>query len=222
MEKTTNFNFIWEKWVVPTIADLKGQMDPLFVSQCDVQVRNLSKLAIDAEHYYQRKRKEAKNTFYGSYNEENSNDKHRMDFHKLSAVLCRTLIEYKVFDFDVKKCEQYVAQNIDKYDTDWVVRNALINFRLAFYASVVFLYKSMLYEYSKDNPEMFNKLNQQQKLDLYDSQKRTFKPNTVQESFENCIVLDLAKRDIGNRSFDYFMYAIIMYQLEEHNKHLLS
>ena len=43
----------------------------------------------------------------------------------------------------------------------------------------------------------------------------------VKESFENCIILDLAKRDINNHSFDYFMYAIIMYQLEEHNKNYL-
>lgn len=148
-----------------------------------------------------------------------------MDFHKLAAILCRTLIEYKVFNFDVDKCRQYINDNnIDKYNTNWVVKNALVNFRIAFYTSVVFLYQSMLFRYSTENKELFEKLKEQSKLDLYDTQAQAQEcaPNTVQESFENCIVLDLAKRDIGNRSFDYFMYAIIMYQLEEHNKQLLS
>ncbi len=223
MKEPTNFEYIWREWITPLISDLQNQMDTNFVKQCDVKIRDISKIETVAEKYYQKKRREAKNTFYGEYKKENSDDEHWMDFHKLAAVLCRTLIEYKVFDFDVDKCQQYINDNnIDKYNTNWVVKNALVNFRLAFYTSVVFLYQSMLFQYSSENPELFEKLKQQGKLDLYDTQKKDYIPNTVQESFENCLVLDLAKRDIGNRSFDYFMYAIIMYQLEEHNKHLLS
>lgn len=142
-----------------------------------------------------------------------------MDFHKIGAIICRTLIEYKVFDFDVNRCKEYVDQHISSYDTDWVVKNALINFRLAFYSSIVFLYQSMRFVYSKSNNELYNALCKRGKLDLYGIYNS--KEGEVKESFENCIVLDLAKRDIGNHSFDYFMYAIILYQLEEHNKNLL-
>lgn len=150
-----------------------------------------------------------------------SNDDHRMDFHKIAALICRTMIEYKVFIFDVERCKQYADKNIDEYNTDWVVKNALVNFRLAFYSSIVFLYQSMLYTYSSKDEKIFGKLQQKKCLDLYNADKKQPSANTVQESFENCIVLDLAKRDIANRSFDDFMYAIIMYQLEEHNIHLL-
>lgn len=142
-----------------------------------------------------------------------------MDFHKISAILCRTLIEYKVYDFDEKLCKEYIDKNIDSYNTDWVVKNALINFRLAFYSSVVFMFHAMQFELYKENKDLFELLEQKGKLSLYET--NISNNSKVKESFENCIVLDLAKRDIGNHSFDYFVYAIIMYQLEEHNKNLL-
>ena len=77
----------------------------------------------------------------------------------------------------------------------------------------------MQFEYYKNDKYLFELLEQQGNLNLYDTHMSN--DSKVKESFENCIVLDLAKRDIGNYSFDYFMYAIIMYQLEEHNKELL-
>ena len=219
MEEISNFRYIWEKWIVPLVNDLYAQTDKKFREYCNVRIRNLDEVYNNAEKFYQYKREEVKRAFYGEYHKGDSVIEHRMDFHKISAIICRTLIEYKVYDFDEPLCQKYVDKNIDPYNTDWVVRNALINFRLAFYSSVVFMFHAMQFEYYKENPELFKRLENKGRLNLYE----THIPNAgkVKESFENCIVLDLAKRDIGNHSFDYFMYAIIMYQLEEHNKNLL-
>jgi len=219
MKETSNFRYIWTEWIVPLINDLYLQTDEQFRRYCNLRVRNLDELCNHAEKYYQYKRDELKRIFYGEYHKGDSETEHRMDFHKISALICRTLIEYKVYDFDEVLCQRYVDNKIDAYNTDWVVKNALINFRLAFYSSVVFMFHSMQFEYYKENKELFSLLEQKGQLDLYeichsDNAK-------VKESFENCIILDLAKRDIGNRSFDYFMYSIIMYQLEEYNKNLL-
>lgn len=219
MEQLTNFQFVWKEWITPLISDLEEQLDPNFKSFCNVRVRDLDKICIKAESYYQRKREEMKVLFYGNYQKGDSVTEHRMDFHKIGAIICRTLIEYKVFDFDIDRCKEYIG-NIDSYDTDWVVKNALINFRLAFYGSIVFLYHAMQFEYYNDDRILYDKLNKKEKLDLYEI-KRPDTSKKVKESFENCIVLDLAKRDIGNRSFDFFMYAVVLYQLEEHNKSLL-
>lgn len=201
-------------------------MDDEFKRYCHASIRDLNKIRIDAEKYYQKKRALVKKEFYGEYHKGDSETDHRMDFHKIGAIICKTLIEHKVYDFDTDCCEKYVKQKNDPCDTDWVVRNALINFRLAFYGSVVFLFQAMRFEYSKNNPSLYKKLSQKGKLDLYKINLNAEKSDAiclrpVKESFENCVVLDLAKRDIGNRSFDYFMYAIILYQLEEHNKNLL-
>ncbi len=226
MEELSNFQYIWTEWIIPLIKDLYSQMDDEFKQNCHVSIRDLDKICSAAEKYYQKKRALVKKEFYGEYHKGDSEAEHRMDFHKIGAIICKTLIEYKVYNFDTDCCKKYVEDYCDSCDTDWVVKNALINFRLAFYGSVVFLFQAMRFEYSKDYPELYKKLSQKRKLDLYKINSNVEETDTtgiksVKESFENCIVLDLAKRDIGNKSFDYFMYAIILYQLEEHNKNLL-
>ena len=221
MEKISNFQYIWDEWVKPLVDDLYEQLDEEFKTYCNVQIRDLSGICPKAEKYYQKKREEVKKAFYGEYHKGDSETEHRMDFHKIGAILCRTLIEYKVYSFDTNKCKEYVDDNIDEYNTNWVVKNALINFRLAFYVSVVFLYQSKLFEYESTDTDFYNKLADAENLDLYEPSIDS-KEKTVKESFENCMVLDLAKRDIGNQSFDYLMYAIVLYQLEQHNKFLLS
>ena len=219
MESKSNFRYIWTTWITPLVNDIYIQSDPKFREYCNIRIRNLDRICDDAEIYYQQKREEAKRVFYGEYHRGDSETEHRMDFYKISAVICRTLIEYKVYDFDENLCREYIDKNIDSYDTDWGVRNALINFRLAFYSSVMFMFHAMQFEYYKENTGLFELLNKKGKLDLYET--HAFNDDKIKESFENCIILDLAKRDIGNHSFDYFMYAIIMYQLEEYNRNLL-
>lgn len=219
MKMESNFRYIWTEWIVPLANDIYAQSDPAFRKYCNVHIRDLDKMCNDAEKYYQCKRVEVKRAFYGEYNKGDSKIEHRMDFHKISAIICRTLIEYKTYDFNEKLCQEYIDKNIDPYNTDWVVRNALINFRLAFYSSIMFMFHSMEFEYYKESKRLFDLLEKKGRLNLYEA--HVLNNGKVKESFENCIILDLAKRDIGNRSFDYFMYAIIMYQLEEYNRNLL-
>lgn len=219
MNDISNFRYIWTEWIIPLVNDLFIQMDKEFVKYCNVNVRNLDHIYGNAEKYYQNKREEVKKSFYGEYHKGDSKLEHRMDFHKISAIICRVFIEYKVYDFDEKKCKEYADKNISPYNTDWVVKNALINYRVAFYSSIVFLFHAMQFEYYTKDKLLFDLLEKEGKLNLYETH---ISNNTkVKESFENCMILDLAKRDITNHSFDYFMYAIIMYQLEEHNKSLL-
>lgn len=226
MSELSNFQYIWKHWIVPLIDDLLSKMDQTFRQECNVKIRDLDKICEAAEKYYQVKRAQVKKEFYGEYHKGDSETDHRMDFHKIGAIICKTLMEYKVYDFDMDQCKKYVERKNDPYDTDWVVKNALINYRLAFYGSVVFLFHAMIFEYSRTNPELSKKLADREKLDLYKcgsnlEKEKAENEKSVKESFENSIVLDLAKGDVGNRSFDYFMYAIILYQLEEHNKNLL-
>lgn len=219
METLSNFQYMWEQWIMPLVDDLYAQLDSDFKESCNVRIRDVDKIRGKAEKYYLKKREEVKRRFYGQYSKGDSVNEHRMDFHKIGALICRTLIEYKVYNFDVKSCRKYIEEKINVYDTDWVVRNALINFRLAFYSSIVLLFNAMRFEYYQNNEKLYKRLCKKGKLDLYETKNTSV--NRVKESFENCIVLDLAKRDIGNRFFDYFMYAIILYQLEEHNRNLL-
>ncbi len=206
------FYYIWDSWILSTIEEIYNQMDPVFKEKTRAKPRNLDEIKEKAAVYYCQKRNELKKQYYGDVT-----DGRRMDFHKLSAVLCRTMMEYKVFEFDLEICEA-LAKNESKENTDWLVHNALINFRLAFYVSIVFLYQSTLFDLAKTNPNLYELLKKQRRFNLYtgiDTDKK-------HESFENSLVLNLAKRNVQNRSFDYLMYSTIMYQLEEYNKLLLT
>ncbi len=232
-----DFNFIWKTFVIPAIQGIFEQSDPMFREKCKLSIRDLDKLEHDVCKCFFDRRENLKKYYYGknyskandriiiSSKQKNGNDKkadeqHLLDFHKLSSILCRSLIEHKVYSLDLKSCIN-LAKEKKSDETDWLIKNVLINYRLAFYASVVFLYQSMLFRYSEQESAFADKivhsyLIEQKRLNLYFSDYTN--ENSVHESFENCLVLDLAKRDIDNRSFDFFMYSTIMYQLEEYNK----
>lgn len=213
-----DFDFIWNKWLLPLIKDLVEQMDREFKEKTGFAVKDLDLIKGIASEFFIKKRDAVKKEYYGDYPGEVL-EKHLMDFHKLSAVLCRTMIENKVYTYDVNACIKYIEEHhIDSKNTDWLVHNALINFRLAFYSSVVLLYQSMLFRLKSTETDLYEKLKKEKKLNLYTVK---VSKDQVHESFENSLVLDLAKRDINNRSFDCFLYSTIMYQLEEYNKMLL-
>lgn len=210
----SNFDYIWNNWVKPLIYKIYHGMDEEYRSFVDAEICDLEKVGKAASDFFQSRRMKLKREYYGK-EEEGNLHKHRLDFCKLGAVLCRTFIECKVIKFDLAKCEEY-QKNIERKNTDWLVKNALVNYRIAFYASIVFLYQSMLFRYQ--NAEYAEKLRANRKLDLYSR----YNNEEEHESFENHIVLNLAKRDLANKSFDYLDYSAILLGLEEYNKLLLS
>lgn len=213
-----DFDFIWNEWIIPAVDKIARQMDSDFQNATNFSIRDLAEIKKSASKYYVEKRETTKKEYYGD-DPLIASKKHLMDFHKLSAILCRTLIEHKVYYYDVQKCYEYIeTKNIDSKNTDWLVHNALVNFRLAFYVSVIFLYQSMIFRLKDDNSGLHSALQAQKRLNLYTNGEC----GNTHESFENSLVLDLAKRDINNRSFDCFLYAAIMFQLEEYNKLLLT
>lgn len=205
---------MWDSWIVPIIEEIYNQTNEDFRCACNVEKRNLNDIKYKAEKYYQAKRTELKESFYGNRFKSDFDAEYKMDSHKISAILCRTLMEYKVFTYDIAKCEKYIKEHKNNLNTEWMSRNALMNYRLAFYVSVMFLYRSMLYEYKESSYKLYRELKNNKTLYFYKADKN----NKITESFESSIILDLAKRDVSNRSFDCLMFSLIMYQLEEYNK----
>lgn len=209
----SNFQYIWQKWVTPLVTKIYNDMDKAYSHFVGAEICDLAKVENLASKFFQSRRSKLKVEYYG--NKEANLEEHRLDFCKLGAVLCRTLIEFKVIKFDLLKCDQY-QQKIDRKNTDWLVKNALVNHRVAFYASIVFLYQSMLFRYK--NEDFAKKLRKAKKLDLYSNYSKAVE----HESFENHIVLNMAKRDLENKSFDYLDHSAILLGLEEYNKLLYS
>ncbi len=216
MDKTqiSNFDYVWEEWIVPLIDDAFAEMNKEFVLAVDAKKVAIDKVKPLASEYFQKIRSQLKIAYYGD--KQDKTEYHRLDFCKLGALVCRTMIEYKVIQFDVDKCENY-KNNIDSNDTDWLVKNALVNYRIAFYAGIIFLFQSMIFKY-KDNQELVTKLRNIRKLDLYSNYNR----EETHEAFDNYIILDLAKRDVENRSFDHFMFSAMLLGIEEFNLAILK
>ncbi len=207
----TFFQFCCDNWISQLIYDLYSEMDEKFRIATDAEIKNLDKVFQNAEDYFIERLK----MFCSDYYHENI-DEQEPDIHKYCAIICRTLIHEKTIKFDMLSCETYIKENnISPDNTDWLVKNALVNYRIAFYASVVLLYQSMLMKYT--DPIIQDKLRKNKNLNLYTKKDGT--PKSINhESFENYIIIDLAKRDVNNKSFEFFMYAALMYQLEEYNR----
>lgn len=215
----SNFEFIWEKWIVPLINKAFAQMDETFKSAVGAKKVALDKVKPEASKYFQELRSQLKVAYYGD--ERDKAEYHRLDFCKLGAVICKTMIEYKVIQFDVDKCKIF-TENIDSNDTDWLVKNALVNYRIAFYAGIIFLFKSMLFKY-KNEEKLINKLQSAKKLDLYfDYNSKNTNERFNNEKFDNYIILNLAKRDVEKRSFDHFMFSALLLGIEEFNLALIK
>ena len=214
-EKHEFFDFLWDNWLVSLFQRMYDGMDDDFRTNVKAKICDLESIRVNAEKYFFIRYNTFKKDYYGYLDDEQT-----PDIHKICAILCRTLIEEKIIKYDISACQQYIDEkNIDKKNTDWLVRNALVNYRIAFYASITLLYQGMLFKYK--DPAIHEKLEKNRNLNLYT--KNDGSPKSINhESFENYMILDLAKRDVNNKSFEFFMYAAIMYQLEEYNRMILE
>lgn len=216
----SNFSKIFDKIVVPLIEQVKNEVDIQFKDKVNLKVKEREEACSACEAFYEKKKKELKRLFYGEKYSEKEDDKFLFDVHKVASIVCYSLIKHKVFVFD----EKVACEMMDGKETSWVIDNAFINYKLAFYVSVSIIYYKMFFEVeeaikkaieegtNKDaEEELKHSLLEKRKLFLY-------KIRTGHESFANSIILDFAKRDIHKRSFDYFLYSALLFQLEEYNK----
>ncbi len=216
----TNFNFyfVWDHWIIPIIKKAFDDVDLEFKKYVNMEICNLDSKKKIAADYAQQLRLQLKKEYYGPCCID-LQEKH-LSFSKLSAIICATLIKNKVIKFDTKKAVKYKNEHkISDNDTQWLVFNVLINYRIAFYASMSFLYHSMEFLYD-DEEEFLEKLKQQKKLKFYITNENV--SSESHEPFDYYLIINMAKRDFNKKDFDYFLYAAMMLGLQEYNKLLLS
>lgn len=211
-----DFNSVFEVVVKPLIEQVFNGVDEPFREKVALKTRNLLSVKTNCKASYQKKEDELKQMFYGkkySAQKNDSSEEFRFDIHKVAAILCYTLIRNKVFTFDVDKAYDYISANPKNCQTtSWIVNNVLVNYKLAFHASINMIYQKSLFDSNKNtNSEMIRLLTDEKSLFLYEKREG-------HESFANSIIYDFAKRDIRNRSFDCLMYSAMLFQIEEYNK----
>lgn len=213
VENNGSFDFFWEHIIESVVERAHSEMDSAFIKECSVEKKDTEKYKESLMSIYKEKREWLKEVYMPH------EDTPKLDFHKIGAVLCRSIIKNKPFAFDIEKAESYVKNKFEGSTSDntkWFVNNLYVNYKVAFYVSVGTIFLQIEKDLAKDDQyEKLNKFNQRGILYFY-------KGTEKHENFENSTVLALMKNDILTRKFDYLTYAIMLYQLEEYNRILIK
>lgn len=209
-----SFTFFWETIILPTILAAEEDAEEEFKDSCNLQFAcsNIDEYKSELQKFYRDKRQWLKGVYL-------PHDEHPiLDIHKISAILCRSMLAYKPFYFDFNTAEEYVVKKFSGNKgnhIDWFVSNIYINYKVAFYASVGLIYAEILDSYSpngaKADAEAFQYFMDLGGLIFY-------KKSPTHDNYENSCIIALQKNDVLNRKFDYLTYAINMFQLEEFNR----
>ena len=138
----SKFSKIFNKIVEPLIKQVEEEADKGFKKAANLKVKDLREACLACESFYETKKKELKRLFYGEKYSEKEDDKFLFDIHKVASIVCYSLIKHKVFVFD----EKIAYEGMEGKETDWIIDNAFINYKLAFYVSVAVIYYKMLFE----------------------------------------------------------------------------
>lgn len=168
-----------------------------------------------------------------------------LDFHRLSAIMCRCIIGIKPFKFDLPIAERLFGEVQEREDysqkdkISWQVNNVYVNYKLALLVAEGMIYIDLLYwtqcrinEFEKKcnsvDSSQENNDNFKRELFIYQQiikilQLSCYRLCCYQESpshddFFISSVIALMKNDYLERNFDYLQFSISMFQWEEYTK----
>lgn len=218
MKKESNFDNFWKFAINPSIHKALEELDPIFIKDCGFIQKEEKSYKKILEGIYTEKREWLKSVYLPHEKDP------ILDMHKLSAIICRSIIGNKPIIFDTSKA-LIMAKNQDKLlqnnqtlnDKDkqikriqWFVDNVYVNYKIAFDASIGIAYVDLFHLFQDNNQDdLKNKL---EKIGTFIFYERS----NCHENFRNSTILALMKNDLLNRKFDYLSYATIMFQLQQH------
>lgn len=227
-----SFNSIWTMVIQPVLRAVQAECDPYFVERCGLKACSspIWKEKLYAE--YLDFRDQLKNVCYGPSNQREAEE--LLDGRKIAAVLCGALIREKGFMFDSGQASAITLEKAkelkEKYGKDkgsvllnlWAVQNIYINYKLAYYASLQMVYLTLMHD-------LLNKAKNEKNAATVRAVANQLATalNTVGhlysypqpdkgDGFDVNIIIGLARTDIARRDLDTFLFAMHLYQLEEH------
>lgn len=238
MSDISAFENIWNNIISKSIEFCKAELDDNFKKYANVETVNLTEYKIQLEQIYKRKLQWLKKNYLP--NEKNPT----LDFHKLSSVMCRSMIGVKLFTYDISKSEKIFIEissnkSLNQFDKiQWQINNVYINYKLAFLVAEGIVFVDLLYwtqnkidsiknKYDKDSIE--NNVNKSMtKLEIYKNlinvlnikhnRLCNYKPSSSHDDFITSGIIALMKNDYLNRDFDYLQFSLSMFQWQEYTK----
>lgn len=209
-EKVRDFEYIWDKVIVPEVERSKKNYSGLFSQDYKLEcaIGDCSYRA-ELEKSFQELWDLLKKECY------NDNVERRLDFRKISAVLVRALIENKAFSFDVDRMRKdlELQQNScnDRVDfNNRLCKSFLINYSLAFYCGLRLLYLTTIERYSKIDEKLAIALLDNKSFIKYEMAK----DESDTDGFYVNVIMGLARADFRGDKIDMMLLAMILYQYE--------
>lgn len=236
----TSFDHIWEKVVFPVSQTVLTESDPDFAEACALQLRPSEEWKEELYQKYLDLRKQLKDVCYGPTTDHRSPEEF-LDGRKIAAVLCFALTSQKGFLFRTEEAWQFAMSKREaladpvKFNL-WAVRNVYANYKLAFCASLQLVYltlmRDLLVEAGLDEKK---RCLQTPRSTEQETARRLAKALNKRghlapyfrrlpsrgDSFDVNIVIGLARADLSARDLDMFLFAMQLYQIEEHTMDLL-
>lgn len=230
-KKKSGFDYIWDSTIKKTIAFCYQEMDESFREQAKVSQCDYLQYKLCLRKLYHEKREWLKIKYL-------PHKSHPiLDFHKLSAIICRCIIGNKPIAYDVSMANYLFdvlqSKKISSNEKlNWQIANVYVNYRIAFLVAVGVAYDDLLcwvQEYInylvkrgqelseiEDEKLLIFKLFKTKLMD--DSTLFPYQKSDKHDDFESSLIISLMKNDVLMRDFDYLSFAANMFQWQEYTK----
>lgn len=237
--KISSYDEIWTNVIEKSIRLCVQQLDETFKKESKFSVCDLDDYKLQLRKIYKRKRQWLKKVYLPN------NEDAILDFHKLSAIMCRCIIGIKPFKFDLSIAERHFVEvqereNYSQKDKiSWQVDNVYVNYKLALLVSEGMIYIDLLYQTKCMIDELEKKCNSvDSSQENNDDYKRDlliyqqiikmlqssccrlcrYQESPSHDDFLISSIIALMKNDYLERNFDYLQFSISMFQWEEYTK----
>ena len=216
-----SFETIWNLAVPQVIEMCIEEVDEEFMKQRNLHVCDLKQLKQEIESFYCEEKELVKIKCYGDKKENN------LDLHKIAAIFCAGLIKYKPVVFEdyidektfskmesPNQTQDFNGKDVKKRTTktQFVINNYLVNYKIAFYVAADIVYHNLIYRAAEhETTEMLEEIVNMRNLAKYPS-------NPLHTPFENSFIIELARNDYEDGKFDYFLFALAMFQWQEYTQ----
>lgn len=200
---------IWEKAVKKAIILADKQVCDDYKLEIDFQLKDLDEYKRTLSSIYEEKREWLKDIYFGIYND---SEKY-LDMHKLSAVVCRSILACKPFTFNVKKAEKYNKKNKKNDDLNWIIDNYFVNYKVAVNSALLLNLFDLTDRLKEKKVYMIDEFVANY-FSLYNKEPKLW--NNNHENFYSSLILNTAINDVNNRKFDYLGFATSMFQLQQY------
>lgn len=199
--KNKTFKYIWDEIILGTIRSLELLFTKEQKKQYEFKVKNLNTIEKKIYSDYDLIKNQLKSHYYNATNN-NQNSMNRIDNHKIAACICYSLIQNKVFDFEV-------YDNMPK-------RMFTINYELAYTVSLGFIFTTLVSQYKNiGRQDLANKLLERQKLVIPET-------SSGHDEYHDGRIHTLALNDIYGNTFDVLTYSDMMFWIEYYNRQIVE